>query len=285
MIDFTLESMTIREEYRMTRVVINFQVEGIHNWPDCPFEDVKFLKSPHRHMFHIELTKDVSHDDRDIEIIRLKRKAIRELHNLNEVKDGMLIFGSKSCETIAKELCNALEASSCKVLEDGENGAIFTACREVEKQEPREETEDIENTEVVKAIDKALRVLATYKDSNSFDFWLSALRVVGTNGPSDVSVEELFGYNFWHEDKFAYTNWIPFHKLKENYMLVIRRANRRLELGIEQTLSNSNKEVLDIQLSYDRMDIRTMKARVEIFMELLKVLKHLIIGGLYEGIE
>ena len=30
-------------------IEIKTDFEAIHNWPECPFEDVDFLKHPHRH--------------------------------------------------------------------------------------------------------------------------------------------------------------------------------------------------------------------------------------------
>lgn len=101
-----------------TKVVVNLQVEGIHQWDGCDIEEVIFLIHPHRHIFHIEVHKEVSHADRDIEIIQLKRQI------KNWFGDEPVIFGSKSCEMIAEELLAAVGAVYVKVLEDGENGAI-----------------------------------------------------------------------------------------------------------------------------------------------------------------
>lgn len=60
----------------VTYVTVTLQVEGIHNWPDVEAfaEGVSFLKHPHRHIFHIKATKKVEHDDRDVEIILMKRE-------------------------------------------------------------------------------------------------------------------------------------------------------------------------------------------------------------------
>ena len=77
-----------------------------------------FLRHPHRHIFHIELRKEVTHADRDVEIIKLKR----------EIKDYLgeepINFQGRSCEMIADDLMDRFEASYVKVLEDGENGAL-----------------------------------------------------------------------------------------------------------------------------------------------------------------
>lgn len=103
-------------------VVVNLRVEGVHCWKDIPphlTDKVGFLMHPHRHIFHIKAMKEVSHDDRDIEIIILKREIIQYLHS----KYGMICdFGSKSCEMIANELLAHFKLNVCEVLEDGENG-------------------------------------------------------------------------------------------------------------------------------------------------------------------
>lgn len=102
-------------------VIVKLRIEGIHAWPDCDIPEVSFLKHPHRHEFHIEAMKEVSHDDRDIEIIMLKRTMIEYLHKAFGFPCN---FGSWSCEMIAKDLSNRFALSSCEVLEDGENGAL-----------------------------------------------------------------------------------------------------------------------------------------------------------------
>lgn len=105
----------------MIRVVVNIEIEGLHKWENCPFEDVAFLRDKHRHNFRIRCEKKVSHEDRDIEIILLKRKIISYLTN----KYGTPAqFGGMSCESIAVELLKNFDLKVCEVLEDGENGAI-----------------------------------------------------------------------------------------------------------------------------------------------------------------
>lgn len=99
-------------------IIVKLQVEGIHHWPECPIVEVDFLKYPHRHIFHITCKKQVSHEDRDIEIIQLKRKIndyLIQRFNGN--------FEKMSCEMIAIHLINKYELCYCSVLEDNENGA------------------------------------------------------------------------------------------------------------------------------------------------------------------
>jgi len=110
-----------------TTVFCTVQIEGTHRWEKCPFDDVAFLRHQHRHMFHIKAHKPVTHSDRDVEFILLKRKIITYLttrySNLNE---NCLDFGKNSCEMIARELVLEFNLSQCEVNEDGENGAIVT---------------------------------------------------------------------------------------------------------------------------------------------------------------
>lgn len=103
----------------------SFQVEGIHCWADCPFDEISYLRDPHRHMFHIKAYATVSHHDRDIEFIMLKHK-VQEYLNENYWNDlyKCLYFGTMSCEMIGRELSNKFNLCKCEVSEDGENGAI-----------------------------------------------------------------------------------------------------------------------------------------------------------------
>lgn len=100
-------------------VIVKLQFEGYHQWSDCPIEDVSFLRNLHRHIFHVTATKEVTHNDRDVEIIMLKRNI------LSYLSGQPINFGNNSCEDIAEILINKFDLISCEVLEDGENGAIL----------------------------------------------------------------------------------------------------------------------------------------------------------------
>ena len=109
-------------------IKIKLQVEGLHNWPQAAevFPDVGFLSYPHRHIFYITLTKQVTHNDRHIEIIRFKREILGYLKNKYSNGEQYLDFGRKSCEDIAEELLTQFNLNTVEVLEDDENGAILT---------------------------------------------------------------------------------------------------------------------------------------------------------------
>lgn len=104
-------------------VIASLRIEGMHNWPDCNIPEVDFLRHPHRHMFHIKAGKLVGHNNRDQEIIMLKRDIKDELRAEFGAKRHTHNFGNMSCEDIAEFLINKLRLSFCEVLEDGENGA------------------------------------------------------------------------------------------------------------------------------------------------------------------
>lgn len=112
-------------------IIVKFQFEGIHQWSACPHKRVEFLKYPHRHIFHVVAKKEVSHDDRDIEIIMLKRDMGRTF-SAHKVPAEL---GETSCEQLAVTFIEAFNLNYCSVLEDNENGAEVFAEQTKEKQE------------------------------------------------------------------------------------------------------------------------------------------------------
>jgi len=103
-----------------SHIICRFQFEAFHNWPDAPVEHA-YLKTVHRHMFHVAAWKRVTHDNRDVEFIKLKRDMASYC---------LATFGSEattlSCEMMAKELLEQFDLDSCEVSEDGENGGRVT---------------------------------------------------------------------------------------------------------------------------------------------------------------
>lgn len=109
-----------------TNVIVNLQLDGMHNWPDAKkvFPEVGFLSDIHRHVFHVTLKKTVHHDDRDIEFVMFKRDVQEYLRNKYYRRDYRShFFGAMSCEMIAKELLEYFDCVYVSVFEDGENGA------------------------------------------------------------------------------------------------------------------------------------------------------------------
>src|SRR5882672_2854906 len=85
--------------------------EGIHCWPACPFEEVSYLRDPHRHIFHITAYKEVCHDDRDVEFIMLKHGIEQFLDIKYPPAQPNLCaqLGATSCEMLARQLMEAFD--------------------------------------------------------------------------------------------------------------------------------------------------------------------------------
>ena len=49
-----------------TLIFVKFALPGIHCYPDAP-DDVSYLRSPHRHLFHFKVGVPVNHANREIE--------------------------------------------------------------------------------------------------------------------------------------------------------------------------------------------------------------------------
>lgn len=107
------------------RIVVKLQVEGTHNWSDCDIDEVDFLRHTHRHLFYIRVEKEVKHNNRDIEIIKLKHD-IKEFLDFYYYKQNVRThcFGDYSCEDIAEIILKRFDLNLVEVLEDNENGAI-----------------------------------------------------------------------------------------------------------------------------------------------------------------
>jgi hypothetical protein len=115
-------------------IFVTFQKEGIHCYPAAGHDpalatgdeyDVSFLGTPHRHIFHFDVTIEVFHNDRDIEFIQFKRWLE------NQYSQGILELNYKSCEMISDDLYEIIATRypdrniTITVSEDGENGATI----------------------------------------------------------------------------------------------------------------------------------------------------------------
>jgi hypothetical protein len=109
-----------------TTVIVKLQVEGAHYFAKAKelFPEVGFLADRHRHIFHIKLSKEVFHDDRDIEFLVFKREILDYINkNYYDIVTGMCEFDNMSCEMIARELLERFGCVYVEVWEDDENGA------------------------------------------------------------------------------------------------------------------------------------------------------------------
>ena len=122
------------KSHAMRTIFVRFQKEGIHKYPAAATDpalatgdeyDVSFLATPHRHIFHFEVTIEVFHNDRDIEFIQFKRWLE------NQYSQGILALDYKSCEMISDDLYEVIATRYpdrniiIRVSEDDENGALI----------------------------------------------------------------------------------------------------------------------------------------------------------------
>jgi hypothetical protein len=128
------ETRTRVKDRAIRTIFVRFQKEGIHCYPAASTDpalktgneyDVSFLGTPHRHIFHFEVTIEVFHNDRDIEFIQFKRWLE------NQYSQGILELNYKSCEMISDDLYEVIATRYptrkvvITVSEDNENGATI----------------------------------------------------------------------------------------------------------------------------------------------------------------
>jgi hypothetical protein len=103
-------------------VIIRFEIEGFHNYPDAP-EEVYFLSHTHRHSFTITAGYLVTDLNREKEIFTMRNEVI---NYLNDSFGIPCQFGEMSCEMIASEILEfSLNDSMiwCEVWEEKTGGA------------------------------------------------------------------------------------------------------------------------------------------------------------------
>ncbi len=104
-------------------ITVRWTYEGWHKWPEAHSER-NYLADSHRHLFYVELTVEVQHNDREV-----------EFHDLLTYAKGLLPsgedFGRKSCEDMANEILEYVNLKYpdrnmlCSVWEDNEVGATI----------------------------------------------------------------------------------------------------------------------------------------------------------------
>lgn len=103
----------------MIQAITHNLIEGYHRWDKAPGR-VAFLRSRHRHIFHIRCWFEVSHEDRELEIIMTQW----QIEDFLKGKYGKVCeFEGMSCEAIAREIMEHFGAVKVEVLEDGFGGA------------------------------------------------------------------------------------------------------------------------------------------------------------------
>jgi hypothetical protein len=85
-----------------TELVISFEVDGLHAWPNAPVEYEEF-RNFHRHLFKIICFKQTSNsvepNRREIELWELRQETLQVI--INEFGSEPCSFGAMSCEGIA----------------------------------------------------------------------------------------------------------------------------------------------------------------------------------------
>lgn len=112
----------IKESVMKKTVWCTFTFEHWHRWKTAPIS-AAYLKSLHRHLFHVRCVAPVTHEDRDIEFISMKSDIAAAVHR----KKSGSSTQEWSCEHWCSYLLNAFPfLSEVTVSEDGENGATIT---------------------------------------------------------------------------------------------------------------------------------------------------------------
>lgn len=108
----------------MKREIITYNgIQGFHKYPNAPVR-VGYLSFVHRHVFVIKCKAEVTHNEREIEIITEQDKIE---NTLQESFGYPCMFNDMSCESIAQFLLSKLpELNYVEVLEDGYGGAALT---------------------------------------------------------------------------------------------------------------------------------------------------------------
>lgn len=109
-------------ELEPVSIFVRFTRHGVHCWPGAP-ERRAYLRNPHRHLFHVEVQMEVTHDDREVEFHDVQQFAMANFPGGD--------MGSQSCEMMARALCGVVSARFARVVrvtvaEDGEVGAVVT---------------------------------------------------------------------------------------------------------------------------------------------------------------
>lgn len=108
-----------------TKIFIKTSFEACHRWKDAP-PAVSFLRNYHRHVFHVKVEFEVTHDDRQLEFFMVRRSV--DVYLKKQFAGKSFDY---SCEHIARELVSYLYLAvhtssvlSVEVNEDNENGAV-----------------------------------------------------------------------------------------------------------------------------------------------------------------
>lgn len=88
---------------------INTEFNATHCWPECPIDEVEYLRHEHRHTFKVKVQLEVIHNDRDVEFIVFKNfinEAIEQMYGKYNYQ-----LGRRSCEDICDDLILTIRTS------------------------------------------------------------------------------------------------------------------------------------------------------------------------------
>lgn len=107
-----------------TTVWSHVQLIGFHHWPEAP-DPRAYLRSRHRHTFHVTPRVRVDHENRAVEFHDL-RDHVKAWWGITDRE-----WGAASCEKIAADLAAhltglGLTVTAITVAEDDEDGATIT---------------------------------------------------------------------------------------------------------------------------------------------------------------
>ena len=96
-------------------IIVSARFIGFHSWKDAP-ADVEYLRSLHRHLFHVRIGCAVEHGDRQLEFFQIQKLLQKNLDWIGK-RDA-------SCEEFAQAILEHIpQAHWAEVFEDNENGA------------------------------------------------------------------------------------------------------------------------------------------------------------------
>ena len=113
----------------MTELVINFELDGLHFWPNAP-EQYKEFGQPHRHLFKFICWYAINNSNdparRDKELWELRQETISKIATYIPLIKGVYNFGSMSCEGMADLLKSQMNFSRVFVGEEYWLGAVIS---------------------------------------------------------------------------------------------------------------------------------------------------------------
>jgi len=105
-------------------LVVSFELNGVHYWPDAP-EECREFREPHRHLFKFVFWLPVT-TSRSVELFNAREFLIANILTVYPPSDllaGGANFGESSCEMLAEEMKEAVQAAKVFVGEEWWLGA------------------------------------------------------------------------------------------------------------------------------------------------------------------